>query len=181
MFYLFYLQDVVADLRPASLKFQQDQLLVCEIPRMVAKASSQITALSVMPSKNLDRFMSILKLSEQNPSDLLFKDFILDKPEGRRVEHIEHTPESYDNHFSKHYLDKIISGTSDYMAMHYNAFNKTPLKDMVQLFDFKDCPKSFKESNWGIDAINVLTRYYQTNNWITKEETTAALHQLIPF
>ena len=35
--------------------------------------------------------MSMLKLSEQNPSELLFKDVILDKPEGRRVEHIEHT------------------------------------------------------------------------------------------
>ena len=52
---------------------------------------------------------------------------------------------------------------------------------MVQLFDFKDWPKSFKESNWGIDAINVLTGYCQTNNWITKEETAAALRQWIPF
>ena len=41
--------------------------------------------------KNLDHLMSMLKLSEQNPSELLFKDVILDKPEGRRVEHIEHT------------------------------------------------------------------------------------------
>ena len=181
MFYLFYLQDVVAVLRPVSLKFQQDQLLVCEIPRMVAKASDQIAALSVTRGKNLDRLMSMLKLSEQNPSELLFKDVILDKLEGRRVEHIEHKPEGYDNYFSKHCLSKIVSGTSDYLAMRYNAFNKIPLKEMLQLFDFKDWPKSFKESNWGIDAINVLTGYYQTNNWITKEETTAALRQWIAF
>ena len=50
LFYLFYLQDVVGVLRPVSLKFQQDQLLVCEIPRMVAKASDQIAALSVTHS-----------------------------------------------------------------------------------------------------------------------------------
>ena len=155
LFYLFYLQDVVGVLRPVSLKFQQDQLLVCEIPRMVAKASDQIAALSVRCSKNLDCLMSMLKLREQNPSELLFKHVILDKPEGRRVEHIEHTPEDYDNYFSKHCLDKIVSGTSDYLAVRYNAFNKTPLKEMVQLFDFKDWPKSFKESNWGIDAINL--------------------------
>ena len=48
--------------------------------------------------------------------------------------------------------------------MRYNAFNKTPLKEMFQLFDFKGWPKLFKESNWEIDAINVLTGYYQTNN-----------------
>ena len=79
-FYLFYLQDVVAVLRQVSLKFQQDQLLVCEIPRMVAKASDQITALSVMRGKNLDRLMSMLKRSKQNPSELLFKDVMLDEP-----------------------------------------------------------------------------------------------------
>ena len=53
LFYLFYFQDVVAVLRPVSSKFQQDQLLVCEIPRIVAKVSNQIAALSVMRSKNL--------------------------------------------------------------------------------------------------------------------------------
>ena len=62
------------------MKFQQDQLLVCEIPRMVAKASDQIAALSVMHGKNLDCLMSMLKRSKQNPSELLFKDVILDKP-----------------------------------------------------------------------------------------------------
>ena len=41
LFYLFYMQDVAAVLRPVSLKFQQDQLLVCEIPRMIAKASER--------------------------------------------------------------------------------------------------------------------------------------------
>ena len=41
LFYLFYMRDVVAVLRPVSLKFQQDQLLVCEIPRMVTKASER--------------------------------------------------------------------------------------------------------------------------------------------
>ena len=65
--------------------------------------------------------------------------------------------------------------------MRYNAFNKTPLKEMLQLFDFKDWPKSFKESNWGTDAINMLTGHYQTNNWTTKEETAAALCQWIRF
>ena len=89
--------------------------------------------------------------------------------------------EGYDNYFSKHCLDKIVSGTSDYLPMRYNAFNKTSLKEMVQLFDFKHWSKSFKESNWGIDAINVLTGYYETDNWITKEETAAALQQRIPF
>ena len=79
--------------------------------------------------------MSMLKLGEQNPSELFLKDVILNKPEGRRAEYIEHTPVGYDK------IDKIVSGTSDYLAMHYNAFNKTPLKEMVQMFDFKDWPK----------------------------------------
>ena len=52
---------------------------------------------------------------------------------------------------------------------------------MVELFNFKDWPKSFKENNWGIDSFKVLTGYYQTNNWITKEETAAALRQWILF
>ena len=46
---------------------------------------------------------------------------------------------------------------------------------MLQFFDFKDWPKSFKENSWGIDAINMLPGYYKTNNWITKGETAAAL------
>lgn len=181
LFYLFYLQDLIAILRPVSLKFQQDWLLLCEVPRMITKASDKISALSVTRGKNLDRLLSLLKNSEQNPSELLFKEVVLDKPKGRRVEHIEHTPEGYENYFSEHSLNKIVSGTNDYLAMRYNAFNKTPLKEMVELFDFKDWPKSFKENNWGIDSFKVLTGYYQTNNWITKEETAAALRQWIPF
>ena len=91
-----------------------------------------------MHGKYLDHLRSMLKLGEQNPSELFLKDVMLDKPERRRAEYIEHIPVGYDNYFSKHCLDKIVSGTSDYLAMHYNAFNKTPLKEMVQLFDFKD-------------------------------------------
>ena len=64
--------------------------------------------------------------------------------------------EGYDRYFSKNCLDKRVSGTSGYLTMGYNAFNKTTLKEMVQLSDFKDWPKAFKEKSCGINAMNVL-------------------------
>lgn len=181
LFYLFYLQDLVAVLRPLSLKFQQDELLVCEIPRLVSKAIDQIESLSVTRGQNVERLMSSLKLHPERSYDLMFKDVILDKPEGRRVEPIEHTPEGYDKYFSKACLDRIVELTSDYLTIRYNAFNETPLNEMVKLFNFKEWPLSFKDKRWGIGEMNTLTEYCLTHNWITAEEAAMCRRQWIPF
>ena len=80
-FCFIYFHSLVAVLQPVSLKFQQDKLLVSEIPSMVSKATNQIQALLVTQSKNLDCLMFRLKLYPECSFDFLFKDVILDKLE----------------------------------------------------------------------------------------------------
>ena len=104
-------------------------------------------------NKNLD-CLSRLKLPAERSYDFLFKDVILEKLEGRRLEPIGHTP-GYE-YFSQKCINKIVFGFQISWQC-INAFCKPPLKEMRQLFDFKDWSKSFKVKNWGIDAMNALS------------------------
>ena len=47
LFYLHFLQDLVAILKSVSLKFQEDTLLMCEIPRIVSDLQNHLDTLTI--------------------------------------------------------------------------------------------------------------------------------------
>ena len=182
IFYLHFLQDLVETLKPISLKFQRDDLLACEIPRIISGASSCIESLSITDGANLSRLMLIMKLHPDRSYDLLYKDVILDKPVGRRDAEIEHNAESYHSYYMEHCFETIVTGAQDFLASRYSAFKKTPLKEMVKIFDFKGWPKSFKEEKrWGLQEVKDLAEFYHSYNLISVEEKNLAPCHWIPF
>ena len=41
---------------------------------------------------------------------------------------------------------KLVSGTQEYLRKRFQDFDKTPLKQMVNIIDFKSWPKAFNGS-----------------------------------
>ena len=182
LFYLHFLQDLVGTLKPISLKFQQEDFLCCQVPRVISEACSRIESLSVTHSESLMRLMSTLKLHDERSYDLMYKGVILDKPTGRRVDEISHTPESYEAYYVEHYFEKIISESRHFLTNRYKAFNESPLKEMVQIFDFKGWPKTFEDKRkWGLQEVKDLAEFYYSINMITEEEKNLAARQWVLF
>lgn len=182
LFYLHFLQDLVGTVRPISLKFQQEEFLCCEVPRVISEASSRIESLSVTQGESLTRLMSTMKLHEERSYDLMYKDVILDKPSGRRVDEINHTPESYEAYYVEHYFEKIISESRFFLTNRYKAFHESPLREMAQVFDFKCWPKTFDDKRkWGLQEVKDMAEFYYSIHMITEEEKNLALRQWVPF
>ena len=107
VFHFTFLQDVVDKLRPLSLEFQKDELLVCHIPSKLSE----------------------LNLNDNN--ELLYKDTVLEKRVGRRAPEIEHSPEGYKKHHDKllgEFIDAIlnclIKGTQNSPNYHFCKWGK---------------------------------------------------------
>ena len=81
LFYLYFLQDLVETMRPVSLKFQQNNLLFCEVLciGLCAGVSSSIEALSITPGLSYSRLMTELNLHSERSYESLYKDVILEK------------------------------------------------------------------------------------------------------
>ena len=122
--------------------------------------------------------MSTLKLYDERSHDLMYKDVILDKPTGRRVDEISHTPESYEAYYVKHYFEKIISESRHFLTNKYKAFNESLLKEMVQIFNFKGWPKTFEDKRkWELQEVKDLAEFYYSINMIAKEQKNLAAQQ----
>ena len=51
---------------PVSLKFQQNDVLPCEIPQIIASVSSSIETLSITPGPSYSRLMTELNLHTEH-------------------------------------------------------------------------------------------------------------------
>ena len=173
LFYLHILQDLVETMRPFSLKFQQNDLLSCQIPCIIASVSSSIEALSVTsgPSYNMSMLMTELHLHSECLYELLYKNIILEKPNGRRDANVDHNPKSYASFYEETCFQKITPGAELFLRNRYLSFKKTPFKEIVIIFDYKEWPKFFTESKkWGLEDIKNVAAYYYDHHFITEEE-----------
>ena len=129
-----------------SLKFQQGQLLACEVPCVVTNASAELNSQLITNHECLERLMTHLHKDENNPHEeiLMCRFITLDKPGGRRAEPIEHSAEDCDKYFKENTFEIIIAGTERYLEQRFEDFNKTPLKDLVKVFNFKEWPSHFQ-------------------------------------
>ena len=131
---------------PVSLKFQQNDLLPCEIPHIIASVSSSIETLSITPGPSYSRLMTELNLHPERWCELLYKDIILEKPYSQRDAKVDPNPKSYASFYKETWFQKITSGTELFLQNLYESFKKKPLKEMLKIFDYKEWPKSFTES-----------------------------------
>ena len=76
---------------PVSLKFQQNDVLPCEIPHIIASVSSSIETLSITPGPSYSRLMTELNLHPERWCELLYKDIILEKPYSQRDAKVDPT------------------------------------------------------------------------------------------
>ena len=132
LFYLHFMEDLVSCIKELSLIFQKNNLLICEIPRLVEEKIESLDMLTVM-SESFKRLMSQLSVSGE---DIIYKDVILSKLSGRRRLNIEHLPSAYEAEFGK-VFEVIIAETQRHLRKRFENFNKTPLNNIVKIFDFK--------------------------------------------
>ena len=77
--------------------------------------------------------------------ELLYKDAILEKPDGWRDLKVDHNPKSYASFYKETCFQKVTTGAELFLQKDYVSFKKTPLKEMVKIFDYKEWPKFFTE------------------------------------
>ena len=82
-------------MRPVSLKFQQNDFLSCENPCIIVGVSSSIKAWSITLGPSYSRLMTELNLHPERSHELLYKDVIVEKPDGKRDAKVDYNPESY--------------------------------------------------------------------------------------
>ena len=86
-------------MKPLSLIYQSDSLLVCQIPRKLDECSSLIDALTIAQGDVINRLMNNLTVNDNK--EIVYKEVELKIPSGRAVEIITHTPEAYNEHFTR--------------------------------------------------------------------------------
>ena len=106
------------------------------------------------------------------------KEVELIKPSGRAVENITHTPEAYNEHFTRKF-DEIINETQHYLHLRFKDFEEEPLNGKVKLFDFEVWPALIKGSDelqkFGFEQVKKAAKYYCLNYIITAEEKSLAI------
>ena len=71
LFYLHFFVDIVEILKPSSVIFQSDSLLVCQVPRKLDECCSRIDGLAVAQGDTMNRLtnsFNVLKILKKNPS-----------------------------------------------------------------------------------------------------------------
>ena len=119
-----FFQDIIEKLRPLSLEFQKDELLVCHVPSKVEQTKSVIDALHDVPGPAITRMLEELNVNENN--ELIYKETILEKETGRRAAEVEHSPEGYKKHFEEKF-ENILDGILSCLDKRYADFEKQPL------------------------------------------------------
>ena len=179
LFYLHFMQDLVSIIKIVSIKFQEDKLLACEIPTIISEVCTQIGTLTLQPRDSMNRLMNTIAVAPERNYDLEYKTVLLDKPDGRHDPEIEHTPNGYSTYYTENAFETIADGTQEYLKKRFQDFNKTPLQQMVAVFNFKDWPKSFNGSlaqrKWGLKEVQEMAEYYHLFKFITEEEKKLAV------
>ena len=61
LFYLHSSEDIVEQLKPLSVAFHSDTLLVCQVPHKLDECSSLIYALAIVPGDAMNRLLNTLR------------------------------------------------------------------------------------------------------------------------
>ena len=175
LFYLYFFEDIVEQLKPMSVIFQSDSLLVCQVPRKLDECCSLIDVLAVAHGDAMNRLMSNLTVNDNK--EIVFKEVELIKPSGRAVENITHMPEAYNEHFTRKF-DEIINEIQHYLHLRFQDFEEEPLRCMVRLFDFEVWRALFKGldelQKFSFEEVKKLAEYYCLHNIFTAEEKSLA-------
>ena len=182
LFYLHFLQDLVETMRPLSLKFQQNDLLSCRIQRIIVGVSSSIEASSLTSGPSYIRLMTELHLYPECSYELLYKDVILEKPDGRRDAKVEHNPKKlyillWRNLLPKNYIRSKAIPSKSLCVIQENTFKRNDyniwLQGVVQVFRRKQ--EMLIRRCWKYGSLLLH------HHFITEEENAAATRHWISF
>ena len=90
-----------------SVIFQSDSLLVCQVPHKLDECCLLIDALVIAQGDTMNRLMNNLTVNDKE--ETVYKKLI--QPSGRAVENITHTPEAFNENFTRKF-DEIINDTT---------------------------------------------------------------------
>ena len=107
-------------------------MLSCEIPHVIANVSSSIEALSINSGPSYSRLMTELHLHPERLYELLYKDVILEKPDGQRDVKVDHNPKSYISFYEETCFQKKTSGAELLLQNRSVSLKKTTLKKWLK-------------------------------------------------
>ena len=177
--YLHFFQGILEKLQPLSLEFQKEELLVCQVPRKNEETKALVDVLYDVPGEAYSRLLQGLK-DDVNDRYLVYQDTVPKKSTGRRAPDTDNTSEGFQEHFS-HKFQKIVKAVQNYLDNCFVDFNKTPLSEMVKIFNTKMLPSSFHRSKlkrtWGNHEIPSMAKYDEKYGFFTSEEKEMTVKQ----
>ena len=108
------------------------------MPSKVEETKSLIDILIDVPGDAYNRLLNELT-DDVNEGHVVYKGTVLKKPTGRRAREIENASQSFKEHFADTF-ETVISAVQDFLNTRFSDFDKTPLKEMVKIFNTKDWP-----------------------------------------
>ena len=173
------MKDVVGVLRPLSLAFQKDDLLLCHVPSKVEETKSLINILIDVTGDSYNRLLNELA-DDVNEGHIFYNGTVLKRSTGRRAREIENTSQSFKEHFVDTF-EKVISAVQDYLDTRFSDFDKTPLKEMVKIFNTQNWPSSFRgtpeKRTWGNEEVSSLANFYTSHSMRAEDEKCLAIKQ----
>ena len=152
---------------------------MCHVPRKLEETKAVIDVLHNAPGEAYTRLSKGLS-NDVNEGYVIYKEVVMKKPTGRRAPDIENTPDGFQMHFSD-IFEKIITAVQEYLDLRFMDFTKTPLREMVKIFDLKRWPSLFPgtqlKRTWGDEEVVSLAGYYEKHSLITAEEKTLSIKQ----
>ena len=124
LFYLHSSEDIVEQLKPLSVAFQSNTLLVCQVPHKLHECSSLIYALAIVPGDAMNRLLNTLTVNDNE--EIVYKEVELVKLSGRAARNITHTPEAYNEHFTRKF-DEIMNEIQHYLYSCFKDFEEKSL------------------------------------------------------
>ena len=108
------------------------------MPSKVEETKSLIDILIDVPG---DAYNPLLNELTEDVSEgrIVYKGTVLKKPTGRRAREIENTSQSFKEYFADTF-ETVISAAQDYLNTRFSDFDKTPLKEVVKIFNTKNWP-----------------------------------------
>ena len=77
---------------------------------------------------------------------------------------------------------KIKSAAELFLQNRYVSFKKIPLKEMVEILDYKEWPKSFIDNKkWGLEDVKYIAACYYDHHFIIEEGKVTVSRHWIPF
>ncbi|XP_006823169.1 zinc finger protein 862-like [Saccoglossus kowalevskii] len=158
---LHFLLDYLPILANLSKVFQEEKLLIMEIPDRLEETYLALNALKAYPGKNMNEFNDNF-----NDETLMFGNIKLHKSQGRQ-------PSSA---FDATYIDKVVDSTIKYIKKRFEILEEKPIS-LLMIFNFQKWPIDNQLlAAYGKDELSQLLMDY-LHTYFSEGERDRIIHQ----